>query len=138
MRLTSTPKIVLATLGVVIGAALVSAPTAMAAPSDPTGISTETKAGTASATISWTAPAGVTRYRVRAYVGNVAVKVSPVLAASAVRYTFTGLEYKIPYSLKVQAGDASSWGNEVGTNPASTVTPVAAPPSAPGRPTRSA
>lgn len=135
MRSASVPRVVLASLGVVLGSLFQSTGTASAAPSDPTGITTETKAGTASATIGWTAPAGVTRYRVRAYVGNVAVKVSPVLAASAVRYTFTGLEYRIPYTLKVQAGDASSWGSEVGTDPASTVTPVAAPPSAPGRPT---
>ena len=101
---------------------------------NPTDVTADSKDGTASATIRWTAPTGTTRYRVRAYIGNVAVKTSGILAAPRSNFTFTGLEYGIPYSLKVQAGDASSWGTETDSTPA-TVTPEAAAPSAPGQPT---
>ena len=101
---------------------------------NPTNVKADSKDGTASATITWTAPGGVTRYRIRAFVGDVAVKTSGIVAAPRSSHTFTGLEYGIPYTLKVQAGDASTWGTETVASPA-TVTPSAQPPSAPGQPT---
>lgn len=99
---------------------------------DPTGVSAETKAGTASATVKWTAPSGVTRYRVRAFIGAVSVKSAAISSGSATSYTFTGLEFDIPYTLKVTAGDASSWGNEIASS--ATVTPKPDSPSAPAQP----
>lgn len=128
------PRRVLVALCVSIVATGISTPGTWATPANPTGVVAESKAGTASATISWVAPTGATRFRARAYIGNVAVKVSTILSATTTRHTFVGLEYKIPYTLKVQAGDGSTWGTEVGSTPASVV-PEAAPPSAPDKPT---
>lgn len=113
---------------------VVPQPLSAALSGDPTSVTAEAKPGTASATISWTAPSGATRFRARAYIGNVAVRVSNVLSASTTSFTFVGLEYRVPYSLKVTAGDASSWGNETAASPSS-VTPDAAAPSAPEKPT---
>lgn len=125
---------VLVALCVSIVATGISPAGTWATPANPTGVVAESKAGTASATISWVAPTGATRFRARAYIGNVAVKMSTILSATTTRHTFVGLEYRIPYTLKVQAGDGSTWGTEVGSTPASVV-PEAAPPSAPDKPT---
>ena len=111
-------------------------PLSAALSGDPTSVTAEAKPGTASATISWTAPSGATRFQARAFIGNVAVRVSNVLSASTTSFTFVGLEYRVPYSLKVTAGDASTWGTEITATP-STVTPDAAAPSAPEKPTLS-
>jgi hypothetical protein len=100
---------------------------------DPTNIKAEAPPGTATAVVTWTAPAGATRYRIKAYIGAVAVKTSGELIAPRTSYTFSGLEYDIPYEIKVEAGDATSWRTAVGTTPQK-VTPVAASPSAPASP----
>lgn len=100
---------------------------------DPTNVEAEAPPGTATAVVTWTAPTGVTRYRIKAYIGVVAVKTSGILSAPRSTYTFSGLEYDIPYAIKVEAGDSSAWRIAVGSTPL-TVTPTAASPSAPAAP----
>jgi len=101
--------------------------------SDPSNVKADAPPGTATAVVTWTAPTGVTRYRIKAYIGDVAVKTSGILSAPRSSYTFSGLEYDIPYAIKVEAGDASTWRTAVVTTPL-TVTPAAASPSAPAAP----
>ena len=62
-----------------------------------------------------------------------AVKTSGIVSAPRSSYTFSGLEYDIPYAIKVEAGDDSTWRTAVASTPA-TVTPAAASPSAPAAP----
>jgi hypothetical protein len=100
---------------------------------DPTNVKAEAPPGTATAVVTWTAPTGVTRYRVKAYIGDVAVKTSGILSAPRSSYTFSGLEFDIPYAIKVEAGDDSTWRTAVASTPA-TVTPAADSPSAPAAP----
>ena len=100
---------------------------------DPTNVKADAPPGTATAVVTWTAPSGVTRYRIKAYIGDVSVKTSGILSAPRSTYTFSGLEYDIPYAIKVEAGDDSTWRTAVASTPA-TVTPAAASPSAPAAP----
>lgn len=100
---------------------------------DPTNVKADAPPGTATAVVTWTAPSGVTRYRIKAYVGDVSVKTSGILSAPRSTYTFSGLEYDIPYAIKVEAGDDSTWRTAVASTPL-TVTPAAASPSAPAAP----
>jgi len=102
-----------------------------AAPSSPTNVKANSPDGTATATVSWSAVAGATRYRAKAFIGLVAVKTSKILTDNSRSFTFNGLEYDIPYILKVEAGDASSWSSP---GAASAVVPQAASPSAPPQP----
>ena len=103
---------------------------ALAAISAPTDVKAETAPGTGTAKISWTAPSGALKYRIRAFIGNVAVKTSgEVLPRTS--YTFSGLEYDIAYVLKVEASDGAIW-STAAVAPA--VTPVAASPSSPPSP----
>jgi hypothetical protein len=102
-----------------------------AAPSSPTNVKANSPDGTATATVTWSAVAGATRYRAKAFIGLVAVKTSKSLANNSRSFTFNGLEYDIPYILKVEAGDASSWSSP---GAASAVVPQAASPSAPPQP----
>ena len=104
---------------------------AQAAMSGPTNVKATSAAGTATATVSWTEPAGANRYRIKAYIGDVAVKTSGVLLGARTTFTFVGLEYEIPYVLKVEAGDGSTWS---AAQPADAVTPVAAKPGPPSAP----
>ena len=99
----------------------------------PTGVTATTKDGTGTATIKWTAPAGADGYKVRAMIGVVTVKTAVVIGASSTSYTFTGLEYKIPYTLSVKAYDGTGYAANY-TNASSTVTLQAAPPSPPDKP----
>jgi hypothetical protein len=66
-------------------------------------------------------------------IGLVTVKTAIVSGGSSSSYTFTGLEYKIPYTLGVKAGDNTGYATNF-TNAASTVTLQAAPPSPPEKP----
>jgi hypothetical protein len=100
---------------------------------DPTNVKADAPPGTATAVVTWTAPSDVTRYRIKAYIGDVAVKTSGIISAPRSTYTFSGLEYDIPYAIKVEAGDDSTWRTAVASTPA-TVTPAAASPSAPAAP----
>jgi uncharacterized membrane protein YgcG len=102
-----------------------------AAPSSPTNVKANSPDGTATATVTWSAVAGATRYRAKAFIGLVAVKTSKILTDNSRSFTFNGLEYDIPYILKVEAGDASSWSSP---GAASAVVPQAASPSAPPQP----
>jgi hypothetical protein len=102
-----------------------------AAPSSPTNVKASSPDGTATATVTWSAVAGATRYRAKAFIGLVAVKTSKILTGNSQSFTFNGLEYDIPYILKVEAGDASSWSSP---GAASAVVPQAASPSAPPQP----
>ena len=100
----------------------------------PTSVTVSTKDGTGTATIKWVAPAGVvTGYKVRARIGNVTVKTAVVTGGSSESYTFTGLEYKIPYTLGVKAGNSSGYAADY-TEASSAVTLQAAPPSPPDKP----
>jgi hypothetical protein len=100
----------------------------------PTSVTVSTKDGTGTATIKWVAPAGVvTGYKVRARIGNVTVKTAVVTGDSSQSYTFTGLEYKIPYTLGVKAGNSSGYAADY-TEASSAVTLQAAPPSPPDKP----
>jgi hypothetical protein len=101
--------------------------------SDPTNVKAEAPPGTATAVVTWTEPTDVTRYRIKAYIGDVAVKTSGILSAPRSTYTFSGLEYDIPYAIKIEAGDDSTWRTAVVSTPL-TVTPAAASPSAPAAP----
>jgi hypothetical protein len=92
-----------------------------------------TNPGTGTATISWAAASGATNYQARVLIGDVPIKTSVFLAPSLRSYTFTGLEYNVPVKLQVRSTDGS-W-SLYGTATPSTVTPVAADPSAPGQPT---
>lgn len=102
-----------------------------AAPNSPTNVKANSPDGTATATVTWSAVAGATRYRAKAFIGLVAVKTSKILTDNSRSFTFNGLEYDIPYILKVEAGDASSWSSP---GAASAVVPQAASPSAPPQP----
>jgi hypothetical protein len=102
-----------------------------AAPSSPTNVKANSPDGTATATVTWSAVAGATRYRAKAFIGLVAVKTSKTLTDNSRSFTFNGLEYDIPYILKVEAGDVSSWSSP---GAASAVVPQAAAPSAPPQP----
>ena len=81
---------------------------------DPTNVKADAPPGTATAVVTWTAPSGVTRYRIKAYIGDVSVKTSGILSAPRSTYTFSGLEYDIPYAIKVEAGDDSTWRSDQG------------------------
>jgi hypothetical protein len=107
-----------------------------AVPTDaPTSVTVSTKDGTGTATIKWTplTVAGVNGYKVRARIGNVTVKTAVVTGGSSESYTFTGLEYKIPYTLGVKAGNSSGYAADY-TEASSAVTLQAAPPSPPDKP----
>ena len=107
-----------------------------AVPTDaPTSVTVSTKDGTGTATIKWTplTIAGVNGYKVRARIGNVTVKTAVVTGGSSESYTFTGLEYKIPYTLGVKAGNSSGYAADY-TDASSAVTLQAAPPSPPDKP----
>jgi hypothetical protein len=99
----------------------------------PTSVAASTKDGTGTATIKWVAPAGATGYKVRAMIGLVTVKTAVIAGGSSTSYTFTGLEYKIPYTLSVKAGDGTGYATNY-TDASSTVTLQAAPPSPPDQP----
>ena len=99
----------------------------------PTSVTASTKDGTGTATLKWIAPAGATGYKVRAMIGLVTVKTAVVAGGSSTSYTFTGLEYKIPYTLSVKAGDGTGYATNY-TDASSTVTLQAAPPSPPEKP----
>jgi hypothetical protein len=108
-----------------------STQTALAAPSTPTNVKANSIDGTATATVTWNQASGATRYRAKAFIGLVAVKTSKILTADSRSFTFSGLEYDIPYVLKVEAGDVSTWSSP---GAASEVIPQAASPSAPSQP----
>lgn len=99
----------------------------------PTSVAASTKDGTGTATIKWVVPTGATGYKVRAMIGLVTVKTAVVAGGSSTSYTFTGLEYKIPYTLGVKAGDGTGYATNY-TDASSTVTLQAAPPSPPDKP----
>ena len=99
----------------------------------PTSVTASTKDGTGTATLKWIAPAGATGYKVRAMIGLVTVKTAVVAGGSSTSYTFTGLEYKIPYTLSVKAGDGTGYATNY-TDASSTVTLQADPPSPPEKP----
>lgn len=121
------------TLGLCLATLTVAAfPSAgFASPASPTNVKANSPDGTASANVTWSPVSGSLRYRVKAYIGIVAVKTSGVLQANRTTFTFTGLEYGIPYIMKVEAGDASTWSLPTSASP---ITPQAANPSAPSQP----
>ena len=102
-----------------------------AAGSAPTNIKADTKAGTGTASISWTSVSGATNYQARVLIGTVAIKTTGNLPSTATSYTFVGLEYNVPVKLQVKT-NTSAWVD--GTATPATVTPVADAPSAPAPP----
>jgi hypothetical protein len=123
-------RILVALAFAILGSLALTPHAASAAISSPTSVKAESTPGTGTAKISWIAPGGATQYRVRAFIGDVAVKTSGIVSART-SYIFTGLEYDIKYVLKVEASDGTTWSNAVA---APAVTPVAASPSAPSTP----
>jgi hypothetical protein len=105
---------------------------ATAAGATPTSRIAASTPGTATATISWTTNSA-TNYQAQILIGNVPVKTSPSLGSSVSSYTFTGLEYNVPYKLQVRAF-SSSW-SPYGLATPSTITPTAAAPASPAQPT---
>lgn len=124
---------VLLSIGLLAGQFGLSPAHAAGPANPPTSITVSTRDGTGTATIKWVAPAGATGYKVRAMIGLVTVKTAIVSGGSSSSYTFTGLEYKIPYTLGVKAGDNTGYATNF-TNAASTITLQAAPPSPPEKP----
>lgn len=102
-----------------------------AAGTAPTNINADTKAGTGTASISWTSVSGATSYQARVLIGTVAIKTTGNLSSTATSYTFVGLEYNVPVKLQVKT-NTSAWVD--GTATPATVTPVADAPSAPAAP----
>lgn len=126
-------RILIAVAIAIFGSLALTSHAASAAITSPTSVKSVSTPGTGTAKISWTAPGGATQYRIRAYIGNIAVKTSGIVSPRT-SYTFTGLEYDIEYVLKVEASDGTTWSNAVA---APAITPVAASPSAPSTPVAS-
>lgn len=79
----------------------------------PTNVTAESMPGTGSITVNWNSVNGADRYRVRVGIGtnsnNITIKTNTVLGESSTRFTFTGLDFNISYTLSVQSGDGSTW-----------------------------
>ncbi len=119
-----------------MGASLLSS-SPVAAATAPSTISATSTRGSGVITVEWSAISGTTAYQAYIFIGSVRIKTSPSISSSATRsYTFVGLEYNVPYNVKVRSYDGSNWSSfgEAAENP---VTPLAAAPSAPAQPTLS-
>lgn len=103
-----------------------------AAGTAPSNIKATSTQGTGTVNVAWSAVSGATFYQARILIGLVPVKTTSNLAPTAQpSYTFVGLDYNVPYTIQVKTHE-SAWID--GTASPSTITPVAATPSAPSQP----
>jgi hypothetical protein len=79
----------------------------------PTSVTAESMPGTGSITVNWNSVTGADRHRVRVGIGTnsnkITIKTATVFGESSTKFTFTGLDFNISYTLSVQSGDGSTW-----------------------------
>lgn len=118
------------------GALAIGAAPVSAAVSAPATINATSTPGSGVITVKWSAVTGATSYQAQVLIGTVPIKTSTAIASTATRtFTFIGLEYNIPYNVKVRASDGSS--TATGNAAENPIIPVAGQPSTPAQPTLS-